>query len=451
MVSKINRSLGTTLLFSAIAASGNALAAGFYIQEQNAAGVGRAQAGNVVAADDASTIYFNPAGLSELPGVQAAGAIDTIIPSAGLTDKGTVNRSLGAYQANPSSLGFSSPGTSNGGNPGSATPVPDLYLSAQIGDSPFTVGFGLTAPFGFVSKFTPDSFARYDSIESNVMTIDLAPTIAWRVNDWLSIGLGIDEQYAKVKLSQALPNPLVPGGPTPATDGSLAVTGSDWTTGFNAGVLVKPNINTKIGFSYRSGITHQIAGTATFAGLAGPLAARNGSVAANAALNLPDIYSVGISRKFTPELTFLLEGDYYTWSRFKQIDVHLLDGSGDLVTLENYRDTYSMALGAEYQLTDQLKLKSGVKYDQTPTVDAYRDTRVPDGDRIWVSAGLHYQLTSQLGIDAGYAHIFMKDASVNVTRSFYAGSIPVIPTSSAIKAQTNVALDILSIGFAYKF
>jgi long-chain fatty acid transport protein len=110
-----------------------------------------------------------------------------------------------------------------------------------------------------------------------------------------------------------------------------------------------------------------------------------------------------------------------------------------------------MALGAEYQLTDQLKLKSGVKYDQTPTVDAYRDTRVPDGDRIWVSAGLHYQLTSQLGIDAGYAHIFMKDASVNVTRSFYAGSIPVIPTSSAIKAQTNVALDILSIGFAYKF
>src|SRR5271167_716292 len=111
---RANRGVGAMLALSAIAVSGVASAAGFYVQEQSAAGVGRAQAGNVAAADDASTIYFNPAGLSELEGLQAAGGIDLIVPDAGLTNNGSVNRSTGAFLASPASGGFVPASGSNG-------------------------------------------------------------------------------------------------------------------------------------------------------------------------------------------------------------------------------------------------------------------------------------------------------------------------------------------------
>jgi long-chain fatty acid transport protein len=452
MTSGKARGIGLAVVFSLGAISGKSYAGGFYIQEQSAAGVGRAQAGNVVAADDASTIYFNPAGLSELPGIQAAGGVDLIIPTASLKDTGSIDRSTGAYLVNPASGGYAAPGGNNGGNPGSATPIADFYISAQLPDSPLTFGFGVTEPFGFASKYAQGSFARYDSIDSFVETIDLAPTVAWKINDFISIGVGLDEQYSYIKLRQALPNPLALGGPSPATDGRLTLSGNNWSTGFNAGLLVKPTPDTKIGFSYRYGITHNINhGAVTFSGLSGPLAALNGQVSATAALDLPDTISAGISQKITPDLTLLAEADYYTWSNFKNIDIHLLNGSADLITPENYRDTFSIALGAEYQWTEQVKFRAGLKYDESPTVDGSRDTRVPDGDRFWLAGGVHYSLNEHLGIDASYAHIFVTSSNVNVTRAFYATAPFPIPTTATINAQSDVALDILTVGFTYRF
>ncbi len=187
----------------------------------------------------------------------------------------------------------------------------------------------------------------------------------------------------------------------------------------------------------------------TFAGLTGPLALLNGQVGANAALDLPDIFSGGVAQQITPELTLLGEVDYFTWSDFKSITINLASG-GSLITPENYRDTFSGAIGAEYQLTDQIKLRTGFKYDQTPTVDAYRDTRVPDGDRYWLSGGIHYALSDRLGLDASYAHIFLDDSVVHVTRSFYGAALP-IPTTASINATSSVALDLLTVGFSYRF
>jgi long-chain fatty acid transport protein len=231
----------------------------------------------------------------------------------------------------------------------------------------------------------------------------------------------------------------------------LTLSGHTWTPGFNVGILLTPTDDTKIGLSYRYGITHSVNGRVTFSGLTGPLALVNGPVAASAALDLPDIVQGGIAQKMTPDLTLLGEVDYYTWSNFKQIDITLAHGGGSLVTPENYRDTFSVAIGAEYQLTDQLKLRTGVKYDQTPTVDAFRDTRVPDGDRYWISGGVHYAFDDHLGLDASYAHIFLDDSKVNVTRSFYSTLPLPILTTANIDATSHVALDLLTVGFTYKF
>ena len=438
-----DRGLGAVLAVSAVAASGAASAAGFYIQEQSAAGVGRAHAGNVAAADDASTIYYNPAGMTQLPGIQVDQGITVIVPDAGLTDRGTVDHSPVA----PNSF----PGGSNGGNPGSATPLGNFYVSAQIPDQPVWVGFGVSVPYGFAAKYEQDTFARYDSIDSYVETFDFAPTIAVKFNDWLSFGIGLDEQYAYVKLRSAVPDALAAGGPSLATDGRLTLSGHTWSTGFNGGLLITPDPDTKIGLSYRYGIQHNIRGSLTIANLQGVLAAANTQVTGTAALDEPDVVQAGFARKITPELTILGELDFYTWSNFSQIAIHTTSPLiGNLVTVENYQDSYSVSLGAEYQLDPQWRLRGGIKYDQTPTTDGFRDTRVPDADRYWIATGFHYDYDGNIGIDAGYAHLFADDVNINLHREFFT-TIPSILTSSDIRAQAHLSVDILSAGLTYKF
>jgi long-chain fatty acid transport protein len=438
-----DRGLGAVLAVSVLAASGAASAAGFYIQEQSAAGVGRAHAGNVAAADDASTIYYNPAGMTQLPGIQVDQGIDLIVPDAGLKDLGTVDHSPVAPNSRP--------GGGNGGNPGSATPLGNFYVSAQIPDQQIWVGLGVSVPIGFAAKYEQNSFARYDSIDSFVETFDIAPTIAIKLNDWLSFGIGLDEQYAYVKLRSAVPDALAAGGPSIATDGRLTLSGHTWSTGFNGGLLFTPDPDTKIGLSYRYGIQHNIRGSLQIANLQGVLALANGQVTGTAALNEPDVVQAGFSRKIAPDWTLLGEFDFYTWSNFQEINIKTNSALiGNLVTAENYQDSYSFSLGAEYQLDPRLRLRGGVKYDQTPTVDGFRDTRVPDGDRYWIATGLHYDLTEHAGIDFSYSHLFVDDNNINLNRQFFA-NIPGLLTTSSIRAESSVSIDILAAGLTYKF
>jgi long-chain fatty acid transport protein len=438
---RLKRDLSAVAALSVLTVSGVASAGGFYIQEQSAAGVGRAQAGNVAIADDASTIYFNPAGMTQLPGIQLDSGLDLIVPDAGLQDQGSTVHSP---FAGPNSIQGG-----NGGNPGSATVIPDFYVSAQIPDSMVTLGLGVSAPFGFASKFEQDSFARYDSIDSFVETINIAPTIALKLNNWLSLGLGLDEQYAYVKLRSAIPDPFTPGMIN--SDGRLTLSGHTWSTGFNGGLLIQPDPNTNIGISYRYGISHNIRGSLTVANLQGIVAAANQQVTGNAALDLPDVVQFGVAHHLTPDLTLLAEFDYYSWSNFKAINIRTASPSlGNLVTLEQYRDTYSFALGAEYQLDPQWRLRGGIKYDQTPTVDQYRDTRVPDGNRVWLATGFHYQWDEHIGFDGSYAHIFVSDSNVNIQRSFF-DTVPAIQTFANIRAKSTVSLDLLTAGITYKF
>jgi long-chain fatty acid transport protein len=435
--------IGAVLALSALAASGAASAAGFYIQEQSAAGVGRAQAGNVAISDDASTIYYNPAGMTQLPGIQVDQGINLLVPDAGLKDQGTVDHS--PFAAN------SRPGGGDGGNPGSATPLGSFYVSAQIPDQQVWVGLGVTVPYGFAAKYDQNSFARYDSIDSYVETFDFAPTIAIKLNDWLSFGIGLDEQYAYVTLRSAVPDAFAIGGPSIATDGRLTLSGHTWSTGFNGGLLITPDPDTKIGLSYRFGIQQNIRGQLQIANLPGLLSVVNGQVSGTAALDEPDIVQAGFARKITPQLTLLGEFDFFTWSNFQAIDIHTHSALiGNLVTTENYRDTVAVSLGAEYQLDEQWRLRGGFKYDQTPTVDGFRDTRVPDTDRYIIAAGFHYDYDSHIGIDAGYSHLFAPDSSINVHREFFT-TTPAILTSSDVRAQAHLSVDILSAGLSYKF
>ena len=440
-------------LAAATAGVSQAQAGGFYLQEQSAAGVGRAHAGNVAIADDASTIYYNPAGMTELKRSQVTVGADIIIPNTRLTDIGSTNQTAATFQVNPQSGGITRANGSDGGNPVRTTPIPHLYISRPLANSKVAVGLGITAPFGLLAKYSRDFFARYDSLTSLLITMDVAPSVAWKPMDWLSIGGGLDLQYAHVKLSAALPSPFNPTGPSVATDGTLTVRATNWATGFNLGVLMRLDAEgmNQVGISYRSGISHNFEGTATFEGLSLLLANRNGVVNATSPLRLPYIIQGGVRSHATEKLTLLGEVDYYGWRRYTSITINLKDGSAPIVAPQNYRNSWSAAVGAEYSVHENVRLTAGLKYDQTPTIDATRDTRVPDGSKYWISTGIRLDLAPKTQVDIGYAHVFAAAAPISISRPFYATTTAPAAAVSKIIANARTKLNLFSIGATYKF
>jgi long-chain fatty acid transport protein len=419
-----------------------ALAGAFFVPQEGTEGLGRAFAGNSAAGGDASTIFANPAGMTELRRPEVLGGLAVLVPEVHFRNTGTV-------ATTPGSGGAAVPVVGNdGAQPAHATPIPNIFAAIPALDNQLWFGVGVTAPFGIGLQYNPSWFNRYDDIDIQLTTIDVAPSVAYRVNQFLSIGGGIDIQYAKAKLSQAVPNPFTPGGPTAATDGIFTVRGDSFGVGGNIGILVKPLPTTSIGLHYRSRITHSLDGSASFNGLTGPLAASNGKFRTSTDLNLPDIVSLGVTHQVTAQLKLLAEAQFYSWSRFNELRVRFANGSPDSVRPENYRDSFTVSVGGEYDWSDSLRLRAGFMFDETPTVDAFRSAAVPDGDRYWLAIGATYRFSEDWAVEAAYAHTFFQNAVLGATRSFF---VPPITSTVTSNAVGTVSLDTLAISLRRRF
>jgi long-chain fatty acid transport protein len=408
-------------------AATTAQAAGFYIKEQSVTGLGRAFAGEAAIGEDASTIYFNPAAMTELSRAQAAVGAHLLVPRSELTNAGSTHLLNGAPAG-------AIPGNRSG-NPYDPTPVPNGFAAAPFMNGDLWLGVGVTAPFGLANAYDPNWFGRYDSIKTELTTLNVQPAVAYRINDRLSVGGGIDIQYADARLTNALF--AGPGNPDVIAD----LRGDDWTVGFDVGVLFRPLPTTRIGVHYRSAITHELKGdfVASQAGL--PLARTPGS----AELKLPDIVELGVAHEVTPALTLLGEITWTGWDSFDEIRVQR-PGVPDSVIPQSYRNSFAVALGAQYELDANWTLRAGVQYDETPTEGGFRSTRTPDGDRTWLTAGFSYKAGRNLVVDAAYAHIFISGETIDLTR---AGAVPVL--STRVRAETEGRVDIFSIGLRYLF
>jgi long-chain fatty acid transport protein len=195
-----------------------ASANGFFINQQSVRGLGRVDAGNTVAVDDLGTIFFNPAGLTGL--WEEPDRRDRILVSAGVHVIVPRNhqRNRGSVAATPGTLGAFVPvGGADARNPTGPTPVPNLYAAAPLLDRRAAVGFGINAPFGLATSFDRDWHGRYDAIDASLRTVNVSVVGAYRLDSGLSVGGGVDLQYARTALTTAVPNPLTPGGPTAVT------------------------------------------------------------------------------------------------------------------------------------------------------------------------------------------------------------------------------------------
>ena len=421
-------------LTGAVAASGPAFAGGFYLQEQSPKETGRALSGGAAAGDDPSTIYFNPAAMTQLQGVQTSIGAVALMPFAHQSNRGTTRTVPGLTTRVPVS-------GNDGGNPfDSVTPIPSFYASAQVNDR-LWLGLGVNAPFGLKLEYDDGFFGRYDSLYTDLKTYNIQPSAAYKLTDRLSIGGGVDVQYVKVTLTNALPqlSPLL-------ADGFAKVKGDDWTVGWNAGLFYTTG-TTNFGIHYRSAISHNLKGTQTISGLLGPLAASNGSVAATAPLDLPDIATISMTHSLTPRLRALLTARWYNWSRFKSISITPQGGSTSVKELD-YRDSYSVSAGGEYDVSKKLTLRAGSMYDHSPTNPQHLTTRVPDGDRVWLTGGATWNMSDSMALNLSYAHTFVTKANIIRPDSYYPSPATVTATTLA---QTSGNADQVAASLTLRF
>jgi long-chain fatty acid transport protein len=422
-------------------------ATGFFINQQSVAGLGRADAGNVAAANDLGTLFFNPAGLGALwengdAANKADIAVHLIVPQSDLTDAGSL-------AATPGTLGTAVPfaGT-NANDPSDVTPVLNAYFARRINER-LSVGVRLNSPFGLAAEYDQSWFGRYDALEAELLTANLGGVAAWAVNDRLALSGGVSVQYADSTLASAIPNPLVPGGPTSATDGRFVAEGDSWEAGIDLGVLVRVGTAGRFGAHYRSAVDHDIEGSATTSGLTGPLAPFNGTVGAATRLDLPAILSLGFAYELGTRVVLFADYTWYGWGDLDTLRIDFANGAPAVVRQPGFRDTYSFAVGADFQTTDRLALRGGVKHDRSPTVDGFRDTTFADDDRLWLAFGGSYAVSSRWTVDFAYTHVLVDDTAVDVVRTFFDGT----PLASSVRTRAAVdsTVDTLAASFRWSF
>lgn len=357
-------------------------AAGFQLSEQSAIQMGRAMAGAGVVGDDLSAVHYNPAGMTLLSGTRMQ-ATGTWV---------AVNLD---YESRDGSV------TENGRLKGQT--IPAGFITHQINDS-LWAGLGLTVPYGMGTEFDENWGGMDRGTESMILTFDINPNLAWKVNDKLSVGGGISLQYAKAELGFGFDVPSF------KTVAHANVKGDSWAWGWNVGMMFQPVETVRVGLAYRSHIAHNADGHTTLdingmRSLTSDMKVR---------IKTPDTITLSATWEATDALRLSGTARWSKWSNFKSLS---LDNSGfdnqrvDLIAsahstiTNNWDDTWFFSVGADYKLNGQWTVRGGVAYDQGPVENQYRMAVIPDTDRVWFSGGASYKYTDNLTFDFGATYI----------------------------------------------
>ncbi len=446
---------------------GQVFASGFAIIEQSVSGLGTAFSGGAASADDPSTVFFNPAGMMLLEGQQATAGVHYIMPSVKFKTEKAESTMLpdgsGGYMTIPL-------GSDNGGQAGITKIVPNLYYSNRVSDK-LAFGLGINAPFGLSTEYDKTWVGRYHAVESEVVTININPSVAFQVTEKLSIGAGFNAQYMEATLSSMVDGGLVGvkagAAITPsqtANDVYVKNNADDWGYGYNLGLIYAFTPKNRLGLHYRSEIKHKLEGdvkvdvpaslyTTTFTHpLYGdiPLASLFSNQDINGTIILPATASVSYFHQLTDKLAVMADVTWTEWSSFDKLTINFegagIAGNSSTTTTEKWDDTWRYSIGATFQASDDLLLRIGTAYDETPISDKYRTPRIPGEDRIWLSLGAGYKVLDHLMVDVAYTHLFVKDSKMEKS-----ASDPEDASRGTVVGEFENAVDIASIQLTYTF
>ncbi len=444
----------------------SAHAGGFALIEQGASGLGNAYAGAGAVARDTSTVWFNPAGITELQGRELSLAAHVISADTKFTDRGTaLNQAAGAGP-------ISGPDTAE---PGGETLVPNFYYVAPINDK-FSYGLGISVPFGSSTEYDPDWKGRYTTVKSSVSAIDINPVIAYRVSDKVRIGGGISIQTLSAELESAvdtgiscagtigasgssacLTAGLLPG--VLANDGYAAIDGSSTAVSFNLGALFLPQPETRIGVAYRHEMSHELDGNVDFTNnetfqalltggsvplfLDGPIKGE---------IDLPSQLSFSIAHQMNDKLELLGDATWTGWSSFKELRINFEGIQPDSVSRQDWEDVWRISAGLNYQLNEKVTLRAGLALDQEPIPSPQRRTaRIPGNDRTWFAIGAGYAINKNASLDFGFTHLSLDESAVDNDNSILVDGVEVTNGASTIRGTFDSSVNIISAQFSWKF
>ncbi|ALH99980.1 long-chain fatty acid transporter FadL [Pseudomonas sp. FW306-02-F02-AA] len=393
--------LKTTLSLAVALASTQIFASGFALNEQSISGMGTGFAGRSSSAEDASTVFGNPAGMSRIKRQEVTGGLAAIDASSDIKD---------AHGAHP--------GT-NKGDMVPFTAVPMGYYVKPIDDH-WAFGLGVYAPFGLITNYESGFQGGGFGSKSEVKVVTFQPTVSYAFNDRVSIGFGPTINRIGGTLESDVPL---------FGDTHVKIKGDDTALGYNFGVLVQATDTTRLGLTYHSKVNYKLEGhTDITAGANAPSAfLQSNRYDASLKIETPESVDFSVTQQLTDAWTLYAGSTWTRWSRLKNITVNnegvtaaqggVLSPAlfGTITEEQNWHNTWAYAIGTSYKLNKQWVLRTGLTFDQSPTNNTDRSPRIPTGDRTIFSLGAGYNVTDDLTIDVAYS--YLKEEAVTVNHS----------------------------------
>ncbi len=468
-----------------IAIAQHAAASGYHFGTQS---VGAQSTANAAAAEaaDASTLFYNPAGLTHLDSkAEITGALNIVAPSLKYKDARATYYQGGNVQGKTS------------GKVTKTTAAPHVYGAYKLNDR-VTLGMGMYIPFGSKTNYQDDSVLRYNIKKLGLTSIALEPAVAFKFNEQHSFAVGLIAQYSEAELTKyadwsAARNDRVLAGtaavlqrmgiPASATtnranwQGRGDVKGHDWGFGYHLGWMFDVNDKLRVGVAYRSKISHNLKGTAKWqpAGavvkapaLANyiqsptttntPLGAGRGylpSEDASVRINTPESLSLHAMYRANDKLNLFGDITWTRHSRFNKANLifgnskNVINGQSDRTTISpNWRNTYKVALGGSYQYSEPLQLRAGIAFDQSPVKSAAdRLNTMPDANRLWFSVGARYAYKKRHVFDTALSYVHINSSRFNAPRP--TGND--VDSKGATSAKFKASATILGMQYTYKF
>ncbi len=403
--------------------AGHAQGAAFALREHSASAQGHAFAGASAAAEDISFMVFNPAGLTRQSGRESLVVLSAMAPRV-------------RYSARQATtvLGAGIDGGQGGPDAAPDVLVPSLFLATDLDSSRLSglrFGLALYVPFGLGTSYAQGWQGRYHALDSEIVTYNLNPVLAWQASPRWSFGAGVQLSYSRARLSSANDFGTIDvnqfgnafGGTPLQDDGVSESVGDGLAAGVNFGILHEWQPGSRIGLAYRSDMPTVLKGQARFVNSAvgNAMATSTGAfvdTGVRTRMHLPESISMGLYHELSPEWAVLGEVAWTRWSRIKELRLRFDNpNQSDSVIPAQWKDSWFLAAGVKWSPSPRVTWRFGVAWDQSPVPDTTRTPRVPDGDRSWISAGLTWRLTDHTDLSAALTRIHVKKSPINLSTS----------------------------------
>jgi long-chain fatty acid transport protein len=423
-------------------------AAGYGLHEQSAEAMGAAYAGAAAGGSDASYIVYNPASVSVKEGGEFAFGTTLIMPSA----SATVSNAL------------TSAGTPIAGDKAPSdfirtAVLPNVAWRGRIADG-WSAGLSVSVPWGLSTNYSTTYPGRYYGLNTKLTTVNITPMLAYDIAPGVSVGGGMQLQYAKGLLNNAVDigtlgalngiKGAVPGG----FDGSATVRAAGWGYGFTLGARAELDDGWTLGLSYRSQVHHTLRGPFTFnldsAGLGAAIGAATGlfkNTTASAKMATPDVLEFGARKQLGGGWTLMAEASRTGWSAFRQLTVVAANpAQPNDVTNAQWNDAWMGSLGVEYAADDDWTWRAGTSYDATPIPTANLTPRIPDTSRTWLALGATYHMNPAADLKFSAAHLFNADRTMALNPAGTGNAL-----RGTLVATTRSAINVLGFEVAYRW